>query len=98
MRARAEGGELGLAGVVHADEGRLVARLVDVIRRREDGDAEAVVLDAEALLANLVRAEDGGDCRETATGTGQRVRAHGEGMSPGGVASTHLRSPRTSAS
>lgn len=63
MRAGPERREHGLSRVVHPDEGGLVARLVDVVGRREDGDAETVVLYAEALLPHLVRSEDGRDCK-----------------------------------
>jgi hypothetical protein len=69
MRARAESGELDLSCVVDADEGRLISGLVDVVGCREDGDTQAVVLNAEALLPDLVRAEDSRDCR----GAGNRA-------------------------
>lgn len=62
MRARAKCGELDFSSIIDADEGRLVAGLVDIVGRREDGDAQTIVLDAETLLPDLVRAEDGGDC------------------------------------
>lgn len=33
----------------------------DIVRRREDGDAQTIVLDRVTTLPNLVRADDGGD-------------------------------------
>lgn len=57
-----DGFELGIPEFVirsDLDEGAFIARLIAVMRRGEDGDTTAVVLDFVALHADLVRADDG---------------------------------------
>lgn len=64
---------------LHLDERRLVPGRVAVVGAGEGGDAKAVVLDSIAVLAHLVRADDGSDLVElapAARNVGTEAEAH----------------------